>query len=87
MVSGYIGMFGVGLVTVLLLSFVTRCFVNAMLRSDLISCVIWLKVLIWIYAGFVLGNFWLFLGVKVFVIGTLGLLWDSLMSPFRSWRP
>jgi hypothetical protein len=83
MVSGYAGMLLVGLLTVLTLSWVTKRTVLALRHTDPISLVIWLKVLVWIYAGFVLGNFWFFYGVKTLVLILAACLWDALAAAMR----
>jgi len=80
MVSGYLGAFAVGLLTFLLYLLNIRRLMSAMARVDLISIVIWAKVMIWILAGYTLGNFYYFLGYKTIVIAIIGLAWDAVSS-------
>ncbi len=83
MVSGYAGMALMGLLTVLTLSFVTKRVVLAYRHTDAISLIIWLKLLVWIYAGFVLGNLWFFFGLKSLFLMLAAYLWDLLAAHLR----
>ncbi|MEI9899818.1 MAG: DUF6418 domain-containing protein [Hyphomicrobium sp.] len=84
MVSGYAGMLLVGLITILTLSTVAKRVVLAFRHTDAISLIIWLKVMVWIYAGLLIGNIWFFFGLKTLFLMLVAYLWDLLAANMRN---
>lgn len=84
--TGYAGMAFIALLTFLQFIFTMQRFLAAGGYQDYISVIIWLKIIIWLISGYIMGNIWFFFGAKTIALMVAGVMWDRMSRKQRTRR-